>query len=68
MNSSAATKGAIKANALLGFQAAAEDREERNREGREKVVKILDKEGVDFSYYFGPKYANILENRRKKNE
>ena len=71
MNSAATSKGAIKANALLGFQTGTEDKEERHHKEREKdrqVVKILDKEGVDFSYYFGPKYAHILENRRKKNE
>lgn len=59
LNSAAASKGAIKANALLGFQTEADDGEEKHHKERERdrqVIKIRDKEGVDFSYYFGPRY------------
>lgn len=53
------------ANALLGFSSAADDggasssRPERMRPGKlEKFTKLLDTEGVDFSYYFSKKYLN----------
>ena len=54
------------ANALLGFSSAAGDddgagssRPERKKPGKlEKFTKLMDTEGVDFSYYFSKKYLN----------
>ena len=76
--------GKIKANALLGFQKEenySDDEGEqrggfrgrgRGRGAHENpgrdIIKIKDTEGVDFSFYFGPKYAQSLEKKRKQNE
>ena len=36
--------------------------------GRSEANPIKDTEGVDFGFYFGPKYSMTLINRRKKIE
>ena len=55
----------VNANALLGFSTGGggehQDEEEEGFGGKEryksKVIKIQDKEGIDFSYYFSTKYT-----------
>ena len=59
--------GKVKANALLAFEYKENENEEEKKEKpqRQRKVVIKDKEGIDFSYYFSQKYANILEWSRK---
>jgi hypothetical protein len=67
-----AKDGAVKANALLGFQReAVQDEEAKNSKNpglrdREEKIKIKDSEGIDFSYYFSYKYQSSIEFRKKK--
>ena len=51
----------VSANALLGFRGddesgVAGSRDQRNAQNKKKPMKMLDNEGVDFSWYFSKKY------------
>ena len=48
----------VNANALLGFTAADEESRRKTYNKPEEKKKLMDSEGVDFSYYFSSKYMN----------
>lgn len=57
-------KDKVQANALLGFldESSTPDDDgkgKKGRPGKDSHIKIKDKEGIDFNYYFSQKYAMI---------
>lgn len=56
-------QGNVNANALLGFQSdepqdSQPQNNRRQKKPHQEPKKLLDNEGVDFSYYFSARYLN----------